>query len=499
MRRRRGVLQRLVQRERVRLTAGGHAALGAVVLLAALVPALAGAARPPVCPDGRFHQAARILPGSADGAFDTVVVADGRVSIASGCGETRARLKARRGGDTRLRARWRRCGDLRRVRLAATITADGEPCRRLVGTVRARKTAAVPVAATRTACGDGFVDAVAGEACDPPGPSCDAGCAATGPIAAPARTWTWVPFADAFCADGSTTGLGVNPGAPGARLVVYLMGGGACWDENTCYRVGTAFHIEGGYDAAEFAVDLPLLRRGIFDRTDPANPFRDDGYVFVPYCTGDVHAGSNPAANHGGRLTRHVGFRNMTAFLARVVPTFPDASRVILAGSSAGGYGALANWWQAQAAFGDLRVDLLDDSGPTLPAPYAPASLVPVWRAAWNLAAIAPPGCAACAADLAAVVPFYGGAFAGRRAALLSYTQDAVIAGFNLLSGSGFESGLDALAAEMAPYDLWRHFFVAGSGHTLLGTLDVAEGGVTVREFVTRMVTDDPGWTSVAP
>jgi hypothetical protein len=50
----------------------------------------------------------------------------------------------------------------------------------------------------------------------------------------------------------------------------------------------------------------------------------------------------------------------MAAYLKRIVPTFPDPSRVILSGSSAGGYGALANWWQTQQAFGDVRVDLID-------------------------------------------------------------------------------------------------------------------------------------------
>jgi hypothetical protein len=30
------------------------------------------------------------------------------------------------------------------------------------------------------------------------------------PITAPEKFWTWVPFADAFCMEGTTTGIGVN-------------------------------------------------------------------------------------------------------------------------------------------------------------------------------------------------------------------------------------------------------------------------------------------------
>jgi hypothetical protein len=477
------------------------------VLLASMLGALAPGTVPtvlarkyPVCPDGRFVQTDRILPGSADGAFDAVVIQDGQASIESGCAPTRVRLRGTRSG-TRVRAKWKRCGDIKKVRLQATIIDDAGACTRLFGSVKVKRNASTPLSATLTGCGDGIVDTVSGETCEPPTPGCNAECGlnTTGPIDAPARTWTWVPFPNAYCADGSTTGIGVNPGDAGGRLVIYLMGGGACWDEITCYQARTAFHIEGGYDAAEFAVDQVLLSASLFDRNDAANPFRNDSFVFVPYCTGDVHTGNNPNANYGGRITHHVGYRNMTAFLARIVPTFSSVSRVILSGSSAGGYGALSNWWQTQQAFGALRVDLIDDSGPPLPPPYATEDLEQTWRTAWNLDPAAPPGCTGCADSFDAIIPFYGTSMTGRRAALLSYDQDVIIPSFYMITGTQFQSALGALAAEMAPFDVWRHFFVAGTSHTLLGTLDVAQGGVTVREFVTKMVEDDPTWASVEP
>ena len=80
--------------------------------------------------------------------------------------------------------------------------ADGEPCAKLTGVVRAKKQDAVRSG-----------DALARHA--DPAETC---------IETPAREWTFVPFDDAFCADGTTTGIGVNPGG---RLVIYLMGGGA--------------------------------------------------------------------------------------------------------------------------------------------------------------------------------------------------------------------------------------------------------------------------------
>jgi hypothetical protein len=476
-----------------------------VGLLAVLLLVTAGpaAARREVCPDGRFLQTTRILPGSADGAFDAVVIANGQISIESGCAPTRVHEKGLKTGDTRVRAKWKQCGTLKKVRLSGTIIADGEPCRRLFGSIKAKRTEGTPVSATRSACGDGIVDTDAGETCDPPSATCSAQCqtqADETPIVAPARTWTWVPFSNAFCANGTTTGIGVNPGDVGGRLLIFMNGGGACWDELTCYTIQTASYIDSGYGAGQFASDAATLLSGsLFDRTDSANPFRNDSFVFVPYCTGDVHAGSNPNAVWGPHPTRHVGFQNMAAYLVRLVPTFSGASRVILSGSSAGGFGALTNWWQTQQAFGALRVDLLDDSGPPLPAPYLTESLEQTWRNAWNLAAATPTGCTQCATDLDAVIPFYGTAMAGHRAALLSYTQDSVIGLFFQLPGDQVEAGLAALAAEMAPHDIWRHFYVAGATHTILGAPDTLSDGVSLRTFITQMVTDDPSWASVEP
>ena len=89
---------------------------------------------------------------------------------------------------------------------------------------------------------------------------------------------------------------------------------------------------------------------------------------------------------------------------------------------------------------------------------------------------------------------------AGHRAALLAHTQDSVIGYFFAQPGSsGVEAGLHALATLMAPYDLWRHFFVAGSDHVLLFDPDVTQNGITLRKFLTQMVTDDPAWSNVAP
>src|SRR5262245_55134744 len=45
------------------------------------------------------------------------------------------------------------------------------------------------------------------------------------PITAPSDQWTWIPFDDAFCGNGTTTGIGVNPTTKSTRVLIFLEGG----------------------------------------------------------------------------------------------------------------------------------------------------------------------------------------------------------------------------------------------------------------------------------
>ena len=100
------------------------------------------------------------------------------------------------------------------------------------------------------------------------------------PIMAPERTWTWVDFADAKCRSGSAAGVSVNLNPSSKRVMIYLEGGGACFDSQTC-----------GANPDSVGSQNPGAS-GVFDRTRSENPVADWNYVYVPYCTGDVHMGA---------------------------------------------------------------------------------------------------------------------------------------------------------------------------------------------------------------
>ena len=79
------------------------------------------------------------------------------------------------------------------------------------------------------------------------------------------------------------------------NLVVFFEGGGACWDGLTC-----TFPIAAGLPSQvpQFFVPAidpnasPANYDGIFKSDNPANPVKDWSFVYIPYCTGDIHVGS---------------------------------------------------------------------------------------------------------------------------------------------------------------------------------------------------------------
>ena len=120
------------------------------------------------------------------------------------------------------------------------------------------------------------------------------------------RTWQTVDLEGATCGgpDRSPYQYFLNPpqAAPEGILFV-LAGGGACMKSGPAPAgatgVAAQLHCmdygnfrDPYFNALTFASDLaPAMAIPFFRRTDD-NPFRDYVFAAVPYCTGDVHAGS---------------------------------------------------------------------------------------------------------------------------------------------------------------------------------------------------------------
>jgi hypothetical protein len=331
-------------------------------------------------------------------------------------------------------------------------------------------------------------------------------------ITAPDGDWTWVPIEGTRCMNDTETGIGVNLSATSPNVVIFLEGGGACFNAFTCFTVAH----QGGYGPSDFASTVRSYGGdGIFDRTDTSNPVRDWNFVFVPYCSGDVFAGLTETGA-SGRV--QVGYHNMGLVLARLVPTFMDADKVLLTGSSAGGFGAAWNFDRTQQRFGDTEVILLDDSGPPMADEWMKPCLQQRWRDSWNLDATMPADCTACrGADGGGISNFsvyLAEKYPTRRFGLISSTQDEIIRTFfgigetetcndpARMRANVFTAGLlDLRDRLLAPHTNFRGFLIPGTQHVWLGDplSDTTAGGVTLAAWMTALIEGTPEFTNVGP
>ncbi len=299
----------------------------------------------------------------------------------------------------------------------------------------------------------------------------------------PTEQWTWVPVDGALCRDGSATGIGVNYNPASTKLMIFLEGGGACFNVLTCASNPSTFG-QTDFQAA-FGAGGSEASAGIFDRADSKNPVADWSFVYVPYCTGDLHGGNIPdgGTTDGLGPEAFVGYHNVALDLARVVPTFPHLTEVLLTGASAGGFGSLLNYDQVAAAFGAVPVELLDDSGPPMSTDYLAPCLQELVTQTWNLAATIVADCgAACQGDGGFALPYLqhvAGSHPDRAMGLADSTHDGVISDFfgiglsNCAGGSAmppamFEQGLLDIRTEMASYPNFGLFAFPGTDHTSL-------------------------------
>jgi|GEM_PF-2482218 len=230
-------------------------------------------------------------------------------------------------------------------------------------------------------------------------------------------TWNWTDVEGALSRDGSPAGFWYKYSATGSKnLLVYLVGGGVCPDNSFCninpanknqsltaegILAGTGNAILQAPEPEPQDPNLERWKSGIF-KDVPANPVRDWNVVFIPYVTGDVFFGSRPNGTIPDvpGMFQFVGKTNMQKFLGRIVPTFSDSQIVMLAGSSAGGIGALLNATYFADAFIDqgngARMVLLDDAGPFFEDEYLEVCIQKRYRDTFGLDGSFPKDCAGC-------------------------------------------------------------------------------------------------------
>ena len=118
------------------------------------------------------------------------------------------------------------------------------------------------------------------------------------------------PGGETICSRGTDYSYFVKPGVTD-KVLVEFQGGGGCWDSITCSIAGSIFTE----DVEAIRAGAGLYQQGIYDHTNPENPFAGWTHVYVPYCTGDVHWG-NQEYDYGSFTIQHKGFANASSAMS---------------------------------------------------------------------------------------------------------------------------------------------------------------------------------------
>jgi hypothetical protein len=190
-----------------------------------------------------------------------------------------------------------------------------------------------------------------------------------------------------ICVAGTPYSIFTNAGNP-SKLLVMRQGGGACWQD---------FYFCNILSQDQEPPPPPV---GIWDFDSPDNPFADYSIVYLPYCDGSVFSGDNDVVDANfpfGPVRFHRGLRNLTAGMDLAKATFPNANRITVAGSSAGGVGAAAFApFLARFVYGNFtHLTVFNDAGP-IAVNLANVTAATARADDWQFAKFYPASCTDC-------------------------------------------------------------------------------------------------------
>ena len=301
----------------------------------------------------------------------------------------------------------------------------------------------------------------------------------------------WVPRSQMKSRNGESMGYGVILNPTSNKLLIFLDGGGACFNQLTCFQNLDLYSEEDFSN--RIASDSSLL----INRSSDQNQFKDWNMVFVPYATGDVHSGTNSSANvpyNGPKNQSMVGYTNFSIILEDLKNYFDSAGQVteiVFTGSSAGGYGVMSNTFQLTniLAMNTPTTVIVDASPIFMDATIYTHCLNDLWNSdsLWNVNSALP-------SDLDEIVQnnyeynlqklyeYLSLKLHNVNFGLLSYYGDSVISSFysfgknncayppnSMIGTNDFKFGLLELKTTVLDnLDNWKVFYANGTEHTFL-------------------------------
>lgn len=95
--------------------------------------------------------------------------------------------------------------------------------------------------------------------------------------------WVWLPKNNMRCRDGSSTGIGVRLQPSTKAVMIYLQGGGACYDADSCTKNSKAGIAGEKYSKTHFNNwVITLGNQGIFNTRNNSNPVAGWNHIYIP-------------------------------------------------------------------------------------------------------------------------------------------------------------------------------------------------------------------------
>jgi hypothetical protein len=160
-------------------------------------------------------------------------------------------------------------------------------------------------------------------------------------------------YPEALCNDGTSAGYYYVEGSHPGRAIIYLMGGGLCYDEQTCASRSDSLKSN------KYWTNSKHMSEGLFNRDCHINPyFCNATIVFVPYCSSDTWVGDRDADQDTWGM-HFKGSHIVHAVLDRVSNTHlkdhKESQEILWSGSSAGGSGAAFNMHRVLETFPNAK------------------------------------------------------------------------------------------------------------------------------------------------
>ena len=302
---------------------------------------------------------------------------------------------------------------------------------------------------------------------------------------------TWVSRTQMKSRNGESMGYGVILNPNSTKLVVFLDGGGACFNGLTCNQ------NPDSYSKEDFLKGIVSNKSLLINRSSNENQFKDWNLVFVPYATGDVHSGTNSSGNvpnNGPKNQNMVGFNNFTIVLEDLKDYFDSngtITELVFMGSSAGGYGVLSNTFQLTDILAkNIPTTVIVDAAPVfMDKSILSPCLFDIWNSdsLWNINSAYPQDLDETVQndydfDIQKLYEYLSLKLPNVNFGLLSYFGDSVIRSFysfgqnncaypptSMISVDDYKAGLlDLKTSVLDDLENWRVFYANGIEHTFL-------------------------------